>query len=679
MKRLERRKVSVTFGSPGTCHHSEVQSLACKTEKGCGSRFFSASRDCTIRQWDTSKSAQQVQLLDHHTDWVNDICLIGNDRIASASSDKTVKLWDTNCSKDNPLLYTFKKHVDYVTALAFANETSLLVSASLDNSICLWDLNKAAHVASDSVVQGSDKASLYCVGTNFAGTVIVSGSSESVVRVWDPRSASKRLKLRGHMDVVRAVVVSSDGSKCLTGGSDATIRLWDIGQQRCIHSFDVHSDSVWALISDPSFSRVISGGRDGMVAATNLKTCSTLCLCSEGDKSPIFDVCLDSHEEMLWVARPGAIKGYNVKQALQVDSGVTIATPRVVGESYESENISLSSCVKTPSYIIRGLPAIRRYEILNNRRHVLTEDSSGMVELWDITKGNVVKSYGDADFEETVKALFEPVHVQSWFSIDIKSGGIVLHMKEREISAAEGWPSDLGILAVEKPPVQDVMVNIGEHFLRSLFSEWRDSAKKRPSLQTNVSSDSQEGGSGTEVCDTKTFHDISVPSKNASETSRKRMPDYLKPFPLAKDLSVFISDDRNGDVYCKLRACDFTGSKQEVELLPWVGAILRGETLAVEGPKVTFALCSMSRHIPEIPQQKLNTPPGTTIGKVLQYVKKELLKLKVEAISEDTDFEILCKDEIVPLRMTIASVRRFLWKDGGELRLYYRIRSPGSD
>ncbi|MBA0710068.1 hypothetical protein Golax_025067, partial [Gossypium laxum] len=49
---------------------------------------------------------------------------------------------------------------------------------------------------------------------------------------------------------------------CLSGSSDSMIRLWDLGQQRCVHSYAVHTDSVWALASTPTFGHVYSGGRD---------------------------------------------------------------------------------------------------------------------------------------------------------------------------------------------------------------------------------------------------------------------------------------------------------------------------------------------------------------------------------------------------------------------------------
>ena len=103
------------------------------------------------------------------------------------------------------------------------------------------------------------------------GTVIVSGSTEKVLRVWDPRSCGKLMKLKGHSDNVKALVLNRDGTQCLSGSSDGTIKLWSLGQQRCIATYSCHEEGVWALQPNESFSQVISAGRDANIFMTDLR------------------------------------------------------------------------------------------------------------------------------------------------------------------------------------------------------------------------------------------------------------------------------------------------------------------------------------------------------------------------------------------------------------------------
>ena len=48
---------------------------------------------------------------------------------------------------------------------------------------------------------------------NDAGTVLVAGSTERVIRIWDPRTGDKHRKLKGHTDNVKALLINSDGTQ----------------------------------------------------------------------------------------------------------------------------------------------------------------------------------------------------------------------------------------------------------------------------------------------------------------------------------------------------------------------------------------------------------------------------------------------------------------------------------
>ena len=59
----------------------------------------------------------------------------------------------------------------------------------------------------------ADKDSIYSLTMNASGTVIVSGSTEKVLRVWDPRTCMRQMKLKGHTDIVKALILNRDGTQ----------------------------------------------------------------------------------------------------------------------------------------------------------------------------------------------------------------------------------------------------------------------------------------------------------------------------------------------------------------------------------------------------------------------------------------------------------------------------------
>lgn len=48
---------------------------------------------------------------------------------------------------------------------------------------------------------------------NHTGTVVISGSADHVLRVWDPRTCQKMMKLKGHADNIKSIVVNREGTQ----------------------------------------------------------------------------------------------------------------------------------------------------------------------------------------------------------------------------------------------------------------------------------------------------------------------------------------------------------------------------------------------------------------------------------------------------------------------------------
>ena len=47
---------------------------------------------------------------------------------------------------------------------------------------------------------------------NNQGTVLASGSPENCIRLWDPRTCAKSMKLKGHTHNIRYLLLDNDGT-----------------------------------------------------------------------------------------------------------------------------------------------------------------------------------------------------------------------------------------------------------------------------------------------------------------------------------------------------------------------------------------------------------------------------------------------------------------------------------
>ncbi|KAJ8590850.1 WD40 repeat-like protein [Rhizopogon salebrosus TDB-379] len=102
----------------------------------------------TIRKWQ-SIDGKELVVLRGHTNRVNSICLTHDERhLVSASLDYSVRIWDLNTNEQigDPLL-----HDDELLAIAIATDGRYIASAGLDKNIYVWSLEAALKQSGDRV------------------------------------------------------------------------------------------------------------------------------------------------------------------------------------------------------------------------------------------------------------------------------------------------------------------------------------------------------------------------------------------------------------------------------------------------------------------------------------------------------------------------------------------------
>lgn len=475
-------------------------------------RLFTAGRDSIIRIYnnfsysdthsDVNNGDRYYQTsLSHHTDWVNDIVVCNNaDTIFSASSDTTVKVW--NSSKGN-LLNTLKLHKDYVKCLSYAQDRNLLASAGFDKNIFIWDVEtgKALNPSGMDIKTINDnKYSIYSLAMNSQGTVLACGSPENCIRLWDPRTCDKTMKLKGHTHNIRTLILNRDGTQMLSASSDHTIRLWSLGQQRCISTIEIHTEGVWSMCVNDAFSKVYSGGKDCRVYSTDLKNHEeSMLICEE--TAPVLSMDFGQNQESLWIATSNSsIKNWSL---LQVDpqnvnssktsnhiasvKNVSIApktdelstlSNSLIDQSITSESSSLSSFLLQnpinvkPLVTIKGTASIKQYHILNDKRNIVTKDTDENVSVWDVLQAKRTESLGKEDYEHTIKQRQRFINIPNWFTVDLKLGLLTISLDENEWYSAWINFKDMDsnhVRGLQSIDLSEAKVNYGCIFLESLF------------------------------------------------------------------------------------------------------------------------------------------------------------------------------------------------------------------
>merc|ERR1719336_594661 len=96
----------------------------------------------------------------------------------------------------------------------------------------------------DSTTRFGNKKKVSCLGWNYTGTYLASGSEEGICRVYSISSNFSResgtvVKLEGHSKEINALAWSPASDKILgTGAFDKTVRFWDVRAQKQAWKFD---------------------------------------------------------------------------------------------------------------------------------------------------------------------------------------------------------------------------------------------------------------------------------------------------------------------------------------------------------------------------------------------------------------------------------------------------------
>lgn len=202
--------------------------------------------DHAVCVWDVATGHLRQRLVGHtHAIWPLAFTLDGA-LVATGDTAHTVRVWETHSGR---CVYTLTGHTSAVAALAFTLDGQGLASGSVDGGICVWDLSRGA--LRQTFQAHTDEVHVllfvHAVGAERhpAGQLLVSGSHDATIRVWQvapasdgrPLGAEQPLHtLHGHNSPIRTMALSADGRILASGGGDTFIRLWDVYSGQVLHT-----------------------------------------------------------------------------------------------------------------------------------------------------------------------------------------------------------------------------------------------------------------------------------------------------------------------------------------------------------------------------------------------------------------------------------------------------------
>ncbi|VDP88954.1 unnamed protein product [Echinostoma caproni] len=197
---------------------------------------------------------------------------------------------------------------------------------------------------------------------NPSGTLLVSGSPDKIIRVWDPRTCCKLFQLSGHADNVRALIVRPDGQEV---------------------------DEAWTT--------VFSSGKDGKIWATDLSNTSRSVLIGEESdpvlrpiRSKLRSMQQEEEDSMdndrsYFVTEDHSVHSSN--NSSHRDTHPTHFNHTPPSNPTNSLHLRWPGTEQSPP---GGSELIKPDFVIPEKRFILTKDSNGNVDIYDVLKMPII-------------------------------------------------------------------------------------------------------------------------------------------------------------------------------------------------------------------------------------------------------------------------------------------------
>ena len=229
-----------------------------------------------------------------------DVCATDSNRIVTGGNDKVATVFD---KENEQIVCQLKGHAKKVTSIIYHPNRELVITASPDSQIRVWNINSVStthlirahegpvtaislHATGDFLLStSSDECWVFSDVTTGKvlvkagdpdpphalttaqfhpdGRIFATGTSDSLIKIWDLKEKSNVANFPGHSGHVSALAFSENGYYLATAADDSSVKLWDLRKLRNFKSIELDdSYQVKDLSFDSSGSYLAVAGTD---------------------------------------------------------------------------------------------------------------------------------------------------------------------------------------------------------------------------------------------------------------------------------------------------------------------------------------------------------------------------------------------------------------------------------
>jgi|GEM_PF-1866933 len=216
-----------------------------------------------------------IAAVSNHSAIVNTVLFTPDDRtIISACFDGTITLWDYAKNKEE---VAFTVPGERLLTIALSPDGKHLAAVTWEGNGYMWDFVKREQ---RYTFRGTLKNAMV-EGLVFTpdGTAFMTGSRDSLLRLWNTETGEPVRDLTGRKTVVTAAVFSKDGQTLYTSGFRADLIRWNVATGETANSIMAHGERFYGLTLNGDGKQIITAGWDHQIKiwdANTLQSVATL-------------------------------------------------------------------------------------------------------------------------------------------------------------------------------------------------------------------------------------------------------------------------------------------------------------------------------------------------------------------------------------------------------------------
>ncbi|MFB2934156.1 WD40 repeat domain-containing protein [Aerosakkonemataceae cyanobacterium BLCC-F154] len=239
-----------------------------------------------------------------HSNAINSLAISLGQILASGSRGE-IRLWDLTTGQlistlsEYPWVKTWE--IDEINALAFNPDDRTLVSGGTDTTLKIW------HPGAEDLIDILEQHNgvVRCLSFNANGQILASGGDDRKIYLWNRRQREASGTISWGDGVPHSLTFSHDGL-FIASGSYRKIKIWCLQDEtgsespsaKLLHTLTAHSHIVTGLIFCPDRQTLISSSRDGTIKLWHWKTGKLIHTIKE-DTGAIYAIALHPNGEII--------------------------------------------------------------------------------------------------------------------------------------------------------------------------------------------------------------------------------------------------------------------------------------------------------------------------------------------------------------------------------------------